>query len=56
MPLLTDYRALQPSVYFVYLHRQNLSPKVRAFVDFMAERIGEPPYWDAAIDKASGSE
>jgi len=25
-----------------------LSPKVRAFVDFLAERFGPDPYWDRA--------
>ena len=47
MPVLTNYTIPEVTVYLVYAHRQNLSPKVRAFVDFMAERIGEPPPWDA---------
>lgn len=46
VPLLTNYRLPEVALYLVYAHRQNLSPKVRAFVDFMAERIGDPPYWD----------
>ncbi len=30
----------------VYPHARHLSPKVRAFVDFMIERFGKKPYWD----------
>lgn len=30
----------------VYPHSRHLSPKVRAFVDFLAERYGPRPYWD----------
>jgi DNA-binding transcriptional LysR family regulator len=44
--LLTDYRTLEVSIYAVYPQRRHLSPKVRAFVDFIAARIAEPPYWD----------
>ena len=44
--IFPEYRVPEVSLYLVYPHRQNLSPKVRAFVDFMAERIGEPPFWD----------
>jgi DNA-binding transcriptional LysR family regulator len=32
----------------VYPHARHLSPKVRAFVDFLAERFGPRPYWDEA--------
>ncbi len=32
----------------VYPHARHLSPKVRAFVDFLADRFGPRPYWDAA--------
>ncbi len=30
----------------VYPHARHLSPKVRAFVDFLAERFAPRPYWD----------
>ncbi len=30
----------------VYPHARHLSPKVRAFVDFIASRFGPRPYWD----------
>ncbi len=32
----------------VYPHSRHLSPKVRAFVDFLVERFGKWPYWDPA--------
>jgi DNA-binding transcriptional LysR family regulator len=34
------------ALYAVYPHARHLSPKVRAFVDFLAERFGPDPYWD----------
>ena len=34
----------------VYPAARHLSPKVRVFVDFLAERFGDKPYWDEAID------
>ena len=34
------------SIYAVYPHRRHLSPRVRAFVDFLADRFGDNPYWD----------
>jgi DNA-binding transcriptional LysR family regulator len=30
----------------IFPHSRHLSPKVRAFVDFLAERFGPRPYWD----------
>lgn len=45
-PVLSQYRTLQLSIYAVYPQRRHLSPKVRAFIEFMAERIGDQPYWD----------
>lgn len=45
-PLLTNFETLEVSIYLVFAQRQYLSPKVRAFVDFMAERFAEDPYWD----------
>jgi len=43
---LRDFGEDPLSVYAVYPHRRHLSPRVRAFVDFLAERFGENPYWD----------
>jgi len=44
--VLGDYRSLEVSIYLVYPQRRHLSPKVRAFADFLAARITDPPYWD----------
>ena len=46
VPLLRDYGTLEITIFLVYPQRRHLSPKVRAFVDFMAERISETPYWE----------
>lgn len=44
--LLPSYQTLQMSIYVLYPQRRHLSPKVRAFVDFLSQRIGDTPYWD----------
>ena len=44
--VLAEYEDSRLSVYAVYPHRQHLSAKVRAFVDFLVERFGPEPYWD----------
>ncbi|MBP2315809.1 LysR family transcriptional regulator [Azospirillum soli] len=49
--LLLDYYATESNVYAVYPQNRHLSPKVRAFVDFLAERFGPKPYWDCALLK-----
>ena len=44
--ILTDYATLGPQVSVVYLPSRNLSPKVRAFVDFLDDLIPSDPDWD----------
>ena len=44
--VLSGYKALEVSIYAVYPQRRHLSPKVRAFVDFMSGRISASPYWE----------
>jgi len=34
------------AIYAAYPHRGHLTPKIRAFVDFLATRFGPKPYWD----------
>ncbi len=36
----------------VYPHARHLSPKVRAFVDFLVERFGRRPYWEPDTGKS----
>lgn len=33
-------------IHATYLSGRHVSPKIRAFIDFFAARIGSPPYWD----------
>lgn len=48
--LLPGWDDAEPShLHVVYQDRRNLAPKVRAFVDFLAERLGDPPPWDAGL-------
>ena len=44
--LLTEYEILQVSIYLLFPERRHLSPKVRAFIDFMARRFQDPTQWD----------
>ncbi|MFO7553116.1 MAG: LysR substrate-binding domain-containing protein [Haliea sp.] len=44
--VLDTCRSLELSIYLVYPQRRYLSPKVRAFADFLAAKIKDPPYWD----------
>ncbi|MBS0535637.1 MAG: LysR family transcriptional regulator [Proteobacteria bacterium] len=47
--VLEPYIAQDLTLNAVYPTARHLSPKVRAFVDFLAERFGgDRPYWDAA--------
>jgi DNA-binding transcriptional LysR family regulator len=44
---LADWRGFNEStLYAAYLPNRYGSPKLRAFVDFLVETIGDPPYWD----------
>lgn len=47
LPLLPDYRAPDFTMYAVYPSRRHVPAKVRAFVDYMAGQLGDPPPWDA---------
>lgn len=44
--LLGDFMTQELGIYAVYPHGRHLSPKVRAFVDFLIEHFGPRPYWD----------
>ncbi|HXZ06960.1 MAG TPA: LysR substrate-binding domain-containing protein, partial [Paraburkholderia sp.] len=39
----------EPAIWAVYPPKKIVSSKVRAFVDFYAGLIGEPPYWDEGL-------
>ncbi len=44
--LLAEHVPQDAAIHAVYPHNRHLSPKVRAFVDFLVEHIGPRPYWD----------
>lgn len=47
--ILPGWEAESGTVYAVYPSRQFLAPKVRSFVDFLVERFGGKPEWEAGI-------
>ncbi|MGQ0836195.1 MAG: substrate binding domain-containing protein [Gammaproteobacteria bacterium] len=44
--VLADCPPVELGIYAVYPERRNLSPKVRAYVDYLREKFGDKPYWD----------
>ena len=47
IPLFTDYDMYEQSIYAVFLERQYMPAKVRAFLDYAIEYLGgDKPYWD----------
>ncbi len=44
--VLGDYIEQNSAIHAVYPHGRHLSPKVRAFVDFLVDHFGPRPYWD----------
>lgn len=44
--VLADHRWPELSAYAVYPPTRHLSSRVRAFIDFLAERLAGEPYWD----------
>lgn len=46
-PVLADQVAQGSAVHAIYPHARHLSPKVRAFVDYLVDHFGPEPYWDA---------
>src|SRR5215471_9585898 len=44
--ILADYKAPETSLYAIYPPNRHLSAKVRVFIDFLVERLGQRPYWD----------
>jgi hypothetical protein len=51
-PVLCDFELDDPSIHAVWPPNRALSAKVRAFVDFLSDRFGGTPYWDAALAAA----
>lgn len=49
-PILTEFTPIELAIYALYPERRNLTPKVRAFVDFLAEAFSPAP-WETASAK-----
>lgn len=47
--VLNEWMPRDASISALYPERRNLSPKVRAFVDFLAAKLGPEPYWDQGL-------
>ncbi len=47
--VLPDYDVPEIGIYALYPHARHLSPKVRAFVDFLAGHFASAPAWDRAV-------
>ncbi len=46
VPLLPDHQAPGTGAYAVYPSRRHQPQRVRALIDFLAQRFGDTPYWD----------
>jgi DNA-binding transcriptional LysR family regulator len=44
--VLSEYVPPERHIYAVYLPTRHVSPKLRAFIDFLVGRFGPHPYWD----------
>ena len=47
--VLQEYDTLEVQLYAVYASRRFLPAKIRVFVDYLAEKITDPPYWDFGL-------
>ena len=54
-PLRGWYGSDATSVYAVHLPNRYGSPKLRAFVDYLQQSIGDPPYWDRDLEIHKGT-
>jgi DNA-binding transcriptional LysR family regulator len=47
--VLQDYQTIDLDIYVVYASRHHLPVKIRVFIDYLKERITDPPYWDDCL-------
>jgi DNA-binding transcriptional LysR family regulator len=52
-PVLAEYSPPEIAIHVIYPPSRHLSAKVRAFIDFLVDRLGNRPYWDAFEDNAA---
>ncbi len=53
--VLDGFTVVGSTLNAVYPHARHLSPRVRVFVDFLAELLGPESYWDAPPSRRAGS-
>ncbi|HEY9051725.1 MAG TPA: LysR substrate-binding domain-containing protein, partial [Gammaproteobacteria bacterium] len=46
IPIMKNYLMPPANVYAIYPAQQHLPQKVRALIDYLAQRFGDNPYWD----------
>ncbi|HET6620668.1 MAG TPA: LysR family transcriptional regulator [Dongiaceae bacterium] len=49
LPVLTDYPPPGHAIYALYPHSQHAPPRVRVFIDFLAELFGTRPSWERKL-------
>ena len=49
IPVLTDYPPPSHAIYALYPHSQHAPPRVRVFIDFLAEVFGAKPSWEKKL-------
>ena len=47
--VLQDYQTIDLDIYVIYASRHHLPVKIRVFIDYLKERITDPPYWDDCL-------
>ena len=53
VPLLPQWRPPELALWAVYPERHHLPLKVQAFIDFLLQAFGSPPYWERWAEGAS---
>ncbi len=46
VPILSDHQLLTTGMHAVYPHTRYLSLRARLFIDFLADKFAQQPYWD----------
>ena len=47
--MLSDYEFEPTAVFAVYTSARQLSTKIRATVDFLVDKLSDPPIWDQRL-------
>lgn len=52
LPILPEYERRAIGIFAVYPPNRHLAARTRAFIDFLADRIGPEPFWEDCLRKA----